>query len=390
MKKRKRKPSSIWDGEEVLPGESRRVQLNVSESYSGVNIPIPVYVRRGLRDGPTIFVTAALHGDEINGTGVVRELIRDGTLNLTAGVLILVPVVNVFGFDRHMRYLPDRRDLNRCFPGSERGSLASRTARVIFEEIIGRSDFGIDLHTAAARRTNFPNVRADFRNAGAKRLAESFGCELMMVGRGPDRSLRREATGAGCPVLLFEAGEIWKVEPSIVAAAVRGVKNVLFELKMIDEPPVEPPYQLLIERTKWIRAERGGFLEFHVGPGDIVLRGKPIATISDLLGEDSHSLVAPFDGVVIGMTTLPATSPGEPVVHLGEIEKMKRIERIRNKLPESHPHERVTADLASSVMVTEPSVEEAEQDGESASTDQPIDGAATQEALSEDNDSRTG
>jgi hypothetical protein len=306
-----------------------------------------------LEPGPTLFVTAALHGDELNGTGIVRELMLDRSLELRAGTLILVPVVNILGFDRHSRYLPDRRDLNRCFPGSASGSLARRTARVVFDEIVARSDYGVDLHTAAVRRTNFPNVRADLSNAGARRLAEAFGCEYVVASKGPEHSLRREATGAGCPVILFEGGEIWKMEPSIIHVGVQGIKNVMIDLGMIEGQRVRPAFSGIVDTTRWIRAEQGGVLQFHVGPGDVVSQGAAMATSTGLLGEEQSTLIAPFDGVVIGMTTLPAATPGEPVVHLGKLARISRIERIRAGLPEEHPHGRTMGDLATNVLVTD-------------------------------------
>jgi len=344
----------IWNDVTVEPGQSRRLKIAISESYSGMTLRIPVLVRRGPNDGPTVFVTAAVHGDEINGTGTIRAIIQDETLELTAGTLILVPVINMLGFDRHSRYLPDRRDLNRCFPGSPSGSLARRMARVIFDEIVGRSDYGIDLHTAAIRRTNFPNVRADTSIPEVKRLAKAFGSEIIIDGVGPAGALRREACDAGCPTIIFEGGEIWKVQPSIVESALRGIQNVLIELGMVSGTPSRPPYQAVIKKSKWVRSDKGGFLQFHVAPGDIVERGDALATNASLLGDERHTVIAPFRGVVLGMTTLPATSPGEPVCHLGRLTKSwAGIKRIRETLPRRHLHERVLGDLASNVMVFE-------------------------------------
>lgn len=349
------KPSPyVWGDVTVQPGESRRLRIAIWESYSGMTLRIPVYVRRGAEDGPAVFISAAVHGDEINGSGTIRTLIQDDSLDLRAGTLILVPVVNLLGFDRHSRYLPDRRDLNRCFPGSSSGSLASRMARVIFDEIVGRSDYGIDLHTAAVRRTNFPNVRADTKNPQAKRLAKAFGSEIIIAGAGPVGALRREACKAGCPTIIFEGGEVWKVEPLIVESALRGIRNVLIELGMIDNKPRKPAYQTIIRKTKWIRSEKGGFLQFHVAPGDIVQEGESLAINTSLLGDERHTMSAPFNGVVLGMTTLPATSPGEPVCHVGRLGRdFEPIRAAREGLSRKHLHERVLGDLASNVLVVE-------------------------------------
>ena len=353
-KPRRRKSIDNWNGRRIAAGEARDVHLAISESYSGLTIEIPIHIRRARESGPVVFVTAALHGDEINGTGTIRQLLLDDEFRIVRGAVILVPVLNLLGFDRHSRYLPDRRDLNRCFPGTETGSLASRMAHAIFSEIVLRSDCGIDLHTAAIRRTNYPNVRGDLRLPAVKELAEAFGGEIIIDNVGPHKAFRPEACAAGCPTIMMEGGEVWKVEPRIVETAVRGVKNVLCSLGMLDEEPVHPMYQVVIEKTKWVRAERGGFLQFHVSPGDIVEKDQPLATNATLLGRERRVLHAPFDGVVVGMTTLPAVSPGEPVCNLGKLPKGTRPDELRRlRAREGGLEERVVEDLASNVLVVE-------------------------------------
>ena len=186
-----------------------------------MDVRIPVHVRRAKAPGPTVFVSAALHGNEINGIGAIRQLIADNQFELTKGAILLIPVLNILGFERHSRYLPDRRDLNRAFPGSDHGSLASRMANRIFEELVARCDFGIDIHTASVRRTNYPNVRGDLRDDQVRRIAKAFGCEIVMNGVGPKGSLRREACKSGCPTIIMEGGEVSKVEPGVVESSVR-------------------------------------------------------------------------------------------------------------------------------------------------------------------------
>ena len=353
-----RKPIGEWDGEAIPAGEARNVKLAVSESYSGMTLRIPIHIRRATDDGPVVFVTAALHGDEINGTGAIRQLIQEEAFTLLRGSLILVPVLNLLAFDRHSRYLPDRRDLNRCFPGSRDGSLASRMARKIFDEIVSRCDYGIDLHTAAVRRTNYPNVRGNLKNDAVRRLATAFGSEITINGRGPKGAFRREACTAGCPTIILEGGEVWKVEPRIVETAVRGVKNVLRELEMLDGEIERPDYQVTIEKTTWVRAERGGFLQFHTRPGDILEKGQPLATNTTLLGRERSVLEAPFHSIVIGMTTLPAVSPGEPICNLGRLPRGTKPRELRRLRKEEDGLEgRVVEHLATNVMVVEPSAD---------------------------------
>jgi len=352
---REKKSLNTWNGEPIPAGGSKDVTLAISESYSGVTARIPIHIRRAAEPGPVVFVSAALHGDEINGTGAIRQLIQDPELELTRGTVMLIPVLNLLAFDRHSRYLPDRRDLNRSFPGSAKGSLASRMARKIFDEIVFRADYGIDLHTAAVRRTNYPNVRGDLTNEKVKKLAFAFGCELIMNQKGPAGAFRREACAAGVPSIIMEGGEIWKVEPSIVDSAVRGVKSVLRSLEMIPGKVEQPPFQVVLEKSEWMRAERGGFLHFHFSSGDIVEKGQQLSTITTLLGKERHVVTAPFDAVVIGMTTIPAISPGDPICHLGKLPDGTSAVQLR-KLREQNEwyEEQVSEDLASNVLVVEP------------------------------------
>ncbi len=355
---RERKPIGEWDGETIAPGESKDVFLDFGESYSSRTVRIPIHIRRAKKDGPVVFITAALHGDEINGTGAVRQIIQDPDFELLKGALILVPVLNILGFDRHSRYLPDRRDLNRCFPGIAGGSMASRMAYKIFNEIVTRSDYGIDLHTASVRRTNYPNVRGDMKNPAVKKLTEWYGSEIILTGEGPKGGFRREASKAGCPTIIMEGGEVWKVEPSIVESAMNGIRNVLQKLEMIGVKYDPPKFQVVIEKSKWIRAEKGGFLQFHVAPGDMVEKDQPLATNTTLLGDEQNMLFAPFDAVVIGMTSLPAISPGEPICNLGKLPKgfkPNKLEKIRSE--DDGLEQWVSEELASNVLVVEPSPE---------------------------------
>ncbi len=346
------KPIDTWRGKKIPRNERSNVFLPVSESYSGISLKIPIQIHRGVEDGPVVFVTAALHGDELNGTGAIRELICDDNLKLLRGALILVPILNLLAFDRHSRYLPDRRDLNRFFPGSNKGSLTARIAHKISSEIVARASIGIDLHTASVRRTNYPNVRADLSNPLAKQLAIEFGSEVILSNPGPEGSLRAEATKLGVPTIVMEGGEVWKVEPAIVATAVRGIKNILCSLQMIDGNVDRPDTQVVIKTTKWIRANRGGFLQFHVRPGQIVEQHQPLATNTSLLGQEKNVLLSPFTGVVLGMTTLPAVSPGEPISHIGQLDHDSHgLELLGNRAEAKSLERRTVKDLASNVLV---------------------------------------
>ena len=344
-----------WGDGVIGRGERADVSLIISESYAGANIAIPLHVWRGRSPGPVAFVSAAVHGDEINGTGAIRHIITEKPFELVAGTLVLVPVVNLLGFERHSRYLPDRRDLNRSFPGSSTGSLASRMARVFFDEVVSKSQFGIDLHTAAVRRTNFPNVRADMGDEAVAGIARAFGTELIVSGKGPKGSLRRAACGVGCSTIILEAGEVWKVEPTIVEHAVRGIRNCLVSLGMVGGSQTEPEFRVETDATAWVRALHGGFLRFHVAPGDTVERGDAIATNTSLTGREQNVIESPRNGIVLGMTTLPAVAPGDPVCHLAYQKKsvLQRIERAREDLDSDSLHERTRDALSSSMLLRE-------------------------------------
>lgn len=351
-KKAEREP---WFADSTVPGGRDQHELVVSESISGADVTIPVYVWKGRKPGPVVSVTAAVHGDEINGTGTIRSIITDPPFELLKGTLVMVPVVNLLGFERHSRYLPDRRDLNRSFPGSSSGSLASRLAHSFFHQLVKHCDYSIDLHTAAVRRTNFPNVRADMSNPTLKSFARAFGTELIVSGAGPKGSLRRAATKAGCLTMILEAGEVWKVEPAVVEYAIRGITNCLQHLHMVEGEPTRPPYRLETDSTTWVRATSGGFLEFHVAPGDIVHKDEPIATNSELTGEEIETIRAPRDGIVLGMTTMPSVAPGDPVVHLTypKTGSLNRIEKLIDNLGDDSLHERTREDLSRNIMVTD-------------------------------------
>ncbi|MEL7484856.1 MAG: succinylglutamate desuccinylase/aspartoacylase family protein [Planctomycetota bacterium] len=339
-------------GVSVGLGERRDIEVPVGESATGRDHVVPTRVWRGAEPGPVVAITAAVHGDEINGMGTVRQLLIDPPFDLLRGTLILVPVVNILGFERQTRYMPDRRDLNRSFPGSNSGSLTARYAHAIFEQLIRPADWLIDLHAAAAKRTNYPNVRADLDHEGCAQLASYFGGNLTVHGNGPDGSLRKAAVQAGVPCIILEAGEIWKFEPTVAEVGVRGIVNALHHLGMIEGPPAKPAYSAVCRKTTWLRADHGGILRFHVAPGDDVDEGQPLATVTTLLGKDLGVLEAAGDGVVLGMTTMPSVVPGDPVCHVATIEGgIEQIRKARRRAHGGTLDARVRDDLATNLSL---------------------------------------
>lgn len=342
----------VIGGQTIAKGTTADVRLDISQTYTGDSISIPLRVIRAKRPGPKVFVCAAIHGDEINGTGIIHDFLFNEPISIKRGSLILAPVVNVFGFEAHERYLPDRRDLNRSFPGTAGGSLASRIAHKLMTEIVDQCDYGIDFHTAAVQRTNFPNIRADLNDPGCRRIAGSFGCMLIVDGKGPVGSFRREATKRGCPTIILEAGEPWKVEPAVLQIGIRGIRNVLSELAMLDVAEKKPPFQVKIRKTTWVRAAVGGILKFHISPGDFVEAGQSVATNYSIMGVEQSVLSSPAHGIVLGMTTMPAVKPGEPVCHIALLSDAQ-VRRYRKKLEASGRdlHAKAQADLATNVDV---------------------------------------
>jgi predicted deacylase len=316
-------------GHSFAPGENRTIELAVGQSLVGSTISVPINVQRGLMPGPTLLLTGGVHGDEYNGPAVIRELITN-PLPLKKGSLVMVPVVNVHAFEQRMRYMPDRRDLNRCFPGLIEGSQSSRYAAVFFQEVVLKCSCGIDLHSAASPRTNHPNLRADLSNPMCQKLSTYLGCEIIMDAKGIVGTLRREATAAGVPVVLMEAGETMRTSPNIVNYTLQRLISVIAGLGMIDAEPIRPKFRATIVKSSWVRADYGGFLEFKVASGDIVHRGQVLATHSTIMGGPLADLRAPHDGIIIGMTTSPTALPGDPICHLA-IPK-GGIKRILNTL----------------------------------------------------------
>ena len=337
-------------GVKIERGETRDVRLKVSETYTGDDVRIPVRVIRSTRQGPTVFISAAVHGDELNGTGIVHDFMFADEWDLEAGTVLLAPVVNVFGFESAERYLPDRRDLNRCFPGRLSGSLASRIAAIFMKEVVRRCDYGIDLHTAAVQQTNYPNVRGDLSQPQVQRIASTFGCELVVNNKGPAGCLRRAACRAKCATIILEAGETLKVEPVVTELGVQGIRNVLVELGMLTGKRSSPPYQMEVKKTKWVRARVGGILRFHVRPGDLLEKGQPISTNYSILGKEQNTLKSPVEGVVLGMATMPAVKPGEPVCHIAlPTISLSEVQAALDKLPVSNLYRRLRTHLATSI-----------------------------------------
>jgi predicted deacylase len=320
VKRFRRRPFRI-DGRIAAPGTTQQFLLEISEAYTAQPVDIAVTVIRGSEPGPALFLTGAIHGDELNGVEIVRRVMLGLSPEKIRGTLVCVPVVNRFGFLNHSRYLPDRRDLNRCFPGGATGSSASRVAARVFGEIVRQCDFGIDFHTAARGRSNLPHVKASLAEPGVRRLAGAFGAEFILAVPGATKSLRTAATRAGVPVIAYEAGETSRFQHPEVRKGIYGVYNVLSDLGILPIPRREPRFQVIVKKGEWIRAERGGILDLAVRPGDLLYPGDRVGIIGNPFGREVVSLRSRLTGIVLGTTTIPMVVPGDAIVHVARLDR---------------------------------------------------------------------
>jgi predicted deacylase len=302
----------------ILPGESKKIDLPVVRLYTDTEIKMPVYVKHARKDGPLIFVSAAVHGDELNGVEIIRRLIRRRSLKLKKGTLIFVPMVNVYGVLNQSRYMPDRRDLNRVFPGSARGSLAGRLAHIFLSEIVSKCDYGIDLHTGAIHRSNLPQVRANLDDAETRQMAEQFGVPVLLNSNLRDGSLRESAVEHGVKILLYEAGEALRFDELSIRAGEKGVLNVLGHLGMIAERklPNKKITPFIAYSSSWVRADTSGFVDNKVDNGDQVIKGQVLAEIGDSFGEVQSKVLAGREGIIIGKQNIPLVQEGDAMFHI--------------------------------------------------------------------------
>lgn len=312
----------IIAGRRIKAGDVAQIQLKVSETVTHQPARIPITVVRGMEPGPTLFLTGAVHGDEINGVAIVREVLDRVTPENLKGTLVGIPVVNRFGFPAGERYLPDRRDLNRNFPGNPTGSMAGRIADILFTKVLSRCDAGIDLHTAATGRQNLCHVRGDAENPRCREMMRSFGTPIMMDGAGPKGALRRATTAAGVPTIIFEAGEPNRFQNHVVQIGREGIFRVMKHLGMWSKRVgARPGVQVLVKKSEWDRSDHGGIVDLRVEPGDLVSKNQRVAIVHDPFGRRVEAIRASHAGVVLGVATHPLTTPGEAIVHIGHLHK---------------------------------------------------------------------
>jgi predicted deacylase len=312
---------------EIKPGERQVVDMPVAPMYTHDDLSISVQAVRGKLPGPTLFISAAIHGDEINGVEIIRRLLQHSALKNLHGTLLAIPIVNVYGFLNHTRYLPDGRDLNRSFPGSKKGSLTGRVAHTFLEEIVKKCTHGIDLHTGSRHRSNFPQIRADLDNPETRLMTEAFGVPLAINAKIRDGSLRHCAADLNVPIILYEAGEALRFEEMYIRAGVTGVINVMRRIGMLSKSRSKktPTPPIISDDTSWVRAPESGILRTLVPLGDKVTKGQTLAMVADPLGTTETAVDATADGMVIGRTNLPLVYEGDAVFHIAKYENRVSI-----------------------------------------------------------------
>jgi hypothetical protein len=314
-------------GIEIKRGESRSIEIKLPSLYTHASLSMPAQVIRGKRDGPSLFVSGAIHGDEINGVEVIRRLLRLNAMKSIRGSLIAVPVVNVYGFINQSRYLPDRRDLNRCFPGNVSGSLAGRLADLFMNEIVANSTHGIDIHTAAIHRDNLPQIRAHLEDPETARMAHAFNMPVILNSGLLEGSMRQASFVKATPVIVYEAGEALRFDEMAIRAGVKGVISVMRELGML--PKIKPrknPIEPFVARSStWVRANQSGILRVMVHLGSRVKKDDLLGVIADPFGEYEQQLTASFDGIVVGRTNLPLVNEGEALFHIARFSRPDEV-----------------------------------------------------------------
>lgn len=312
-------------GEEVTPGERKLIRLKAAGLHDLTHLHVPVEVIMGTKPGPTLFISSAIHGDEINGVDIIRRILQtkyiEDYTKLLRGNLVLVPVVNVFGFNYQSRYLPDRRDLNRSFPGSDKGSLAARMAHIFFKGIVTKCTHGIDLHTGPIHRYNVPQVRGSLSEPEVQKMVKYTRAPVVITSEPGQGTIRLAAKNKGIPVILFEGGQALRYEEEVITAGLQVCLNLMEKLNMIelsakDKKSNEKTQSQVFHDSYWVRASHSGIAKIMKAPGEWVKAGEEIAKIIGPYGTEERVVHAPTAGLVVGKHLNPLVSRGDALIHV--------------------------------------------------------------------------
>lgn len=324
-------PFCYADGDEVPPGEKQHLQHSIGETYLGNPIEFPITIINGSHPGPRIFLSAAVHGDELNGVKVLQEVAAEYDPTEIHGTIVCLHVLNVPGFVAQQRYIPVYdQDLNRAFPGRRQGTTASRMADEIYRQFVSQCDVGIDFHTSTRHRTTLFHVRGAMNNQEIERLAFAFGTNVIISSTGSDGMLRTVATNDGIPTITVELGKAHRFQPLLIAKALNGVESVLAEYGLLPHTPVDWPgwYRVIDakDEKRWIRADVGGLVDMEWGPFPFVYEGDPICTISDHFKRETRTVTSPVTGLIVGFLENPIAFPGHPLCHIVQTDRSTRRE----------------------------------------------------------------
>jgi predicted deacylase len=328
-------------GVDIPLGGTVRIKIPMVKLYTDTNMSMPVFVRRGKKAGPTLFISAAIHGDELNGIEIISRIIQSKYLSNLRGTLIAVPIVNGYGVLNQSRYLPDRRDLNRSFPGSKRGSLAGRVADHFLNEIVAKANYGIDLHTGSLHRTNLPQVRANLDDPETLEIAKAFGVPVVMNSNLRDGSLRECANDFGAKVILYEAGEALRFDELSIRAGVKGVVSVMRHLSMLPKSRSKKSLSepRIARSSSWVRATDSGFTTHIKELGDLVEAGEVLAEIKDPYGDILDTVLCKNGGIIIGKQNIPLAQEGDAMYHIAHFsspdEVAGHVETMHDELMDS-------------------------------------------------------
>src|SRR5690554_2717672 len=325
-------------GHHVAPGTRQTVEVPVAKLYTHTPLHIPVEIVHGRREGPVLMVCGAIHGDEINGVEIVRRVLTNSALRHLRGTLVAVPIVNIFGFVQRTRYLPDRRDLNRCFPGSETGSLGGRIAYLLRTKIMEPVTHIIDLHTGAIHRFNLPQIRAELKNPETARMAEAFGAPIIINAGLQEGSLRAYADSLGIPVITYEGGEALRFDDVVINSGVKGVMRVMRELEMVPakkNPKAPRKRSEIAANSQWVRADIDGIMRPVAMLGQRVRKGQKLAMIADPFGQSETAVITPCSGIVICVNNLPLVNEGEAIYHIARFDELNEAEKVMNRFRSS-------------------------------------------------------
>jgi predicted deacylase len=309
----------LINGVRIRPGQSVNIQLPIAKLPTHTLIDLPIFIRSAEEEGPTVLVSGGIHGDEINGIFTAKRILEeiDAGLEILKGTLIIIPLVNIYGFLSNSRTFPDGRDLNRSFPGSSKGSLASRIAYILNEEIIPQIDYGIDFHTGGRMLSNEPQVRVDFKDKVALELAKAFGPNFVVNSKHIEKSFRKTAFNARKHLLVFEGGESMRLDHHAIAEGIIGTKRLLHHLQMINSPQPSP-HTLILKESEWTRGKASGIFFSTVKLGESIKKGQLIANISDPYGQVIVPVKANSNGYVIGLNNNPVVNVGDALIHIGK------------------------------------------------------------------------